>query len=517
MTTRLSTISRRAFLATTAGVALVRPPFIQRSAAAAAAGKTLRIASGEADGTKGTLDPAFSQQDCDASRCALVYERLVVLDETFAPRPQLAESWSSNATGDEWTFKLRAGVKFHDGEPFAARHVLYSFRRLLDPATASPAKASLSAIDPKGIEAVDEGTVRFRLPQPVVQFPAYIANRFTYILREGQPPGEIRTKGIGTGPFKIKQFTPGEDPSVFVRNAAYWQPGLPKVEGVELRSIADGAAQIAAIAAGQIDLTWDLPRVGLAKLEGNPDVKVVSVRTPYVMSMSMWCDTPPFDDVRVRQAIKYTLDRDKMVKLVLGGHGQVADDNPVAPWVQYGLSEPTRKRDIAKAKALLAEAGHADGLEIELQTSEAVIGFIEMATLFQAQALEAGINVKLVKSPAGEYWDNIWLKKPFVCSAWSGRAADEALSVAYLANAEWNETHWRRPDYDKLIAEARRTIDDGQRGRLYQQAERQLRDEGGILIPMFPDAIGATRANVTGWSLHPQKFSKDFSKVELTS
>ena len=513
----MSSISRRAFLATTAGIALIGSPYLARSARAAVSGKTLRMASGEADGTKGTLDPAFSAQDVDASRCALVYERLVILDESFTPQAQLAESWSTNETGDVWTFKLRQGVKFHDGEPFTAKHVLYSYRRLLDPATASPAKASLSAIAPDGIEAPDEATVRFRLPQPVVQFPAYIANRFTYIVRQGQPAEEIRTKGIGTGPFKIKHFTPGEDPSVFVKNEAYWQPGLPKVDGVELRSIPDGAAQVAAIAAGQIDLTWDLPRVGLASLEKNPNVKVISVRTPYVMSMSMWCDAPPFDDVRVRQALKYTIDREKMIQVVLGGHGQLADDNPVAPWVQFGLTDPPRKRDIAKAKALLAEAGHANGMDIELETSEAVIGFIEMATLFQAMASEAGINVKLVKSPAGEYWDNIWLKKPFICSAWSGRAADEALSVAYLSNAEWNETHWRRSEYDKLITEARRTIDDAKRGALYQQAQRVLRDEGGILIPMFPDAIGATRANVAGWSLHPQKFSKDFTKVEFTS
>jgi peptide/nickel transport system substrate-binding protein len=235
------------------------------------------------------------------------------------------------------------------------------------------------------------------------------------------------------------------------------------------------------------------------------------------MSMSMWTDTAPFNDVRVRQALKYVIDRQKMVQLVLGGHGQIGDDNPVAPWVQFGVSDPARKPDIAKAKALLAEAGHGNGLDIVLHTSEAVIGFIEMATLFQAMASEAGINVKLVKSPAGEYWDDIWLKKPFVCSAWSGRAADEALSVPYLSNGEWNETHWRRPDYDKLIAEARQTVDEAKRGALYQQAEHLLRDEGGILIPMFPDAIGARRANVTGWSLHPQKFTKDFSKVEFTS
>ena len=120
MTVSFSTISRRAFLASTAGASLIGAPYILRRAEAAVAGKVLRIASGEADGTKGTLDPAFSAQDDDATRVALVYDRLVILDEGFTPRPQLAESWSTNATGDEWIFKLRSGVKFHDGEPFNA-------------------------------------------------------------------------------------------------------------------------------------------------------------------------------------------------------------------------------------------------------------------------------------------------------------------------------------------------------------------------------------------------------------
>jgi peptide/nickel transport system substrate-binding protein len=515
MTAAVAQISRRLVLAGAAGAA-VAAPRIPRRAAAATPGRMLRIASGEADGTRGTLDPAFSQDDADAARVSMVYERLVRLDEDFAPQPQLAVSWSSNATGGEWTFKLRPGVRFHDGEAFAAKHVLYTYRRLLDPATGSPARPALSAIDPAGIEATDDLTVRFRLAAPLVEFPAYLANRFTYIVRQGLPPDDYRTRGIGTGPFKVRHFTPGEDPSVFVRNDDYWQPGLPKVDGVELRSIPDGASQIAAIEAGQIDLTWDLPRVGLARLGADPEVKIVSVRSPFAMSLSMWTDTPPFDDVRVRRALKCVVDREKFVKLVYGGHARIAGDNPVAPWVRYGLNDPPPPRDIGRAKALLAEAGHANGLDIELHTSSAVIGFIEMATLFQAEAREAGVNVKIVTSPPGEYWHDVWLKQPFGCSAWSGRTADEALSVPYLSNSQWNDTHWRRPDYDALIAEARRTVNDAKRTELYCQAQRMLRDDGGCLLPAFPDAIGGTRANIVGWRLHPQKFSKDFSRVEFT-
>jgi peptide/nickel transport system substrate-binding protein len=479
----------------------------------AAAPKTLRIAAGEADGPKGTLDPAFSTSDPDSARISLVYERLVIQDDTFTPQPQLAESWEHNGAADEWTFKLRGGVAFQDGEPLSAKHVVYSYKRLLDPATGSPATPSLSAI--ADAAAVDDLTVHFKLKSPVVEFPSYLVNRFTYILREGQPASDIRTKGIGTGPFKVQHFVPGEEPSVFVKNEHYWRPGLPKVDVVELRSIPDAAARIAAISTGQINVVWDLPRVGLEGLEKNPKVKLISVRSPFVLTLSVWADTAPFDDVRVRQALKYVVDRDRVKKLVIGGHGNVADDNPVAPWIRFGLTDPARKRDVAKAKELLAAAGHADGLDLELFTSTASPGMIELATLYQSLAAEAGIRVKITRSPESEYWDNIWLKKPFITSSWSGRDADAALSVPYLSDAKWNETHWRNPQFDELIKQARQTVDDQARGELYRKAEQLLRDDGGVIIPVFVDSIAAAGADISGVRLYPQGHQKDFAEVDF--
>lgn len=509
-------ISRRKVLATT-GAAILAGPLAAalhvREARAQA--KTLRIAAGEADGATGTLDPAQSTADPDAARISLVFERLVVLDEAFSAAPQLATSWESNAAGDEWTFKLREGVKFHDGEAFTARHVVYTFKRLLDAKTASPGAASMAAIDPARITAPDDLTVRFALKAATVEFPALIANRFTYILREGQPESELRTAGIGTGPFKVQNFVPGDDVSTYVRNENYWRPGLPKVDAVELRAIPEESARIAAIQSGQIDLCWDLGRSGVEDLKANPDVKVVTTRAPFVLTLSAWADTPPFDDARVRQALKLVVDREQVLQLVLRGYGNVGDDNPVAPWVEYALKSEPRKRDVDKAKALLAEAGHPDGIDIELFTSEATPGFIELATLFQAQASEAGIRVKLTKAPAADYWSAVWLKQPFVCSSWSGRGADDALAAPYLSTSDWNETHWKRPEFDALITEARATTDAARRTELYGKAQQLLRDDGGAIISVFPDALGASRANVSGWKLHPQQSSKDFSEVEI--
>lgn len=373
----------------------------------------------------------------------------------------------------------------------------------------------MTAVDPEGIKAVDDLTVEFKLKTPIVEFPAQIANRFTYIVREGQPESELRTAGIGTGPFKVGQFVPGDDVSTYVKNENYWRAGLPKVDAVELRAIPEEAARVAAIQAGQIDLCWDLGSAGIAQLEKDQDVKLIKARTPFVLSLSMHVDKPPFDDVRVREALKYVVDRDQVLQLVLRGYGNVADDNPVAPWVQYALKVEPRKRNIEKAKALLAEAGHPNGLDIKLFTSEVTPGFIELATVYQAQASEAGIRVKITKTPASDYWSAVWPKEPFVCASWSGRGADDALSAPYLSTSDWNINNWKRPEFGAYINEARATVDVAKRTELYQKAQQLLRDDGGVIISVFPDAIGASRAKISGWKLHPQKFSKDFSEVDI--
>ena len=160
----------------------------------------------------------------------------------------------------EWTFKLKRIASFHDGEAFTAKHVIYTFKRLLDPKTASPGASSMSAIDPEGITALDDLTVRFKLKAATVEFPALIANRFTYILREGQPESELRTAGIGTGPFKVKHFVPGEDVSTYVKNENYWRPGLPKVDAVELRAIPEESARLAAIQSARSTSCGSRPR-----------------------------------------------------------------------------------------------------------------------------------------------------------------------------------------------------------------------------------------------------------------
>ena len=487
------------------------------SPGAAARPTTLRVATGETDGVKGTLDPAYGNNDNDAARASLVYERLVVPDEAFAAKPQLALSWKPDATGQVWTFALRPDVKFQDGTPFTAKDVIYTFRRLIDPKTASAAAAVLSQIDPDGIRALDDHTVEFHLRAPVVEFPLQIANRFTYIVRAGQSSDELHTAGIGTGPFKVEKYVPGEEPTIFVKNEYYWKPGLPNVDRVELRAIAEPSSRIAALLANQVDIVTELPALGLQRLEASPDVKIQSARTSFWHGLAAFTDVPPYNDVRVRKALKLVVNREQYLKAIVGTHGSVAYDTPVPPWQTYGLPEKPFKPDIEAAKKLLAEAGHPDGIDLDLYTSAADVGLIQLATLFKAQAAPAGIRVNIIQAPAADYWSNIWLKKPFVATGWNARSADEALSLEFLSTAEWNETHWRNKEFDDLIAQARKTLDEGARTELYHKAQRLIQEDGGALILIYADTVGATRANIQGYRVHPQKITHDFSEVSIVT
>jgi peptide/nickel transport system substrate-binding protein len=477
--------------------------------------QTLRFATATPRLPTQTLDPAVGLQNTDVI-CAM-YEQLVNLDDGFKAQPSLAETWESNDALDVWTFHLRQDVTWHDGDKFTAKDVVYTYRRVLDPETASPGAAALSSLDPDGIEAVDDYTVRFTLASPTVDLPLAINTKFTFIIKDGATAEQLKTTdAVGTGPFKIRDFVPGEDPTVLVKNENYWQPGLPKIDVLELRAIEDPAARVAALTRGQVDIIEQLPLTEVQNLENNPDVVVISQPSGNWEGFVMMVDEAPFDDNRVRLALKHCIDRQKMIDLILLGRGRPAHDVPVPPWFEYGLEDATWEQDIAKAKSLLAEAGYEDGLDIELWTSTASPNWMTMAAVYKEMAAEAGINVELQVGAADAYWTEVWLKKPFVMTTWSARPADSILSLSFLSDSDWNETHFNDPDWDALILEARQTADYEQRKSLYQQAERIIMEEGGVLIPNYSDTLAATRNNVAGWKPQARFIFYDFSTVGFT-
>jgi peptide/nickel transport system substrate-binding protein len=457
-----------------------------------------------------SVDPLINNNVADLMRLTTIYEKLVELDNGYQPIPVLAESWESDAAGSVWTFHLRKGVKWHDGRDFTAKDVVWTLKRVLDPKLESGAAATLSMLDPDKLEAVDNHTVRITTKSPTVELPILLSSKYTAMVPDGMNRETMQKKPVGTGPYMVDEFVTGPK-FVAKRNPNYWKSGLPKAPCIELSGITESVARVAALQSGQADLLIFLEPSATATLKNDPRVKVMNSPGGSVMTLSMWVDTPPFDKQQVRQAMKLVVDRKKMVEAALLGIGAPGNDNPVPPNSPDAYRTDIIPRDVEKAKQLLKEAGHPDGLSVDLYTSESISTMVPIAQLYQQMAADAGIKVNIIMSPADSYWNEIWLKRPFITSTWGGRPTAEALSIAYLTKAQFPETHWYRKDYDALIVKANGTVDPAERRKIFQQAQKLLAEEGGVIVPAFASVSAAMRKDCSGYEPNNNVNNNDFS------
>ena len=480
--------------------------------------KCVKIANYETSGEKSSMDPSILYSGGDAPYIYGVYERLVDVTPNFEVVPELAESWESNADATEWTFHLRSGVKFHDGTELTAKDVVYTFRRILDPATGSSGLGVLSAsITPDGITAKDNDTVVFKTAEPAVMLPLLLTTKETGIVRDGAKSEDLRVRGNGTGPFMQDTFTPGSDYIKLVANPSYWQAGMPKAPCLEIRTIQEATTATAALQSGEQDLILQVDSAAVTVLKGDANISLLETAAGNSMTFSMFTDTPPFDNVKVRQALKKVIDRKEMVQTVLLGLGEAGADNPipVSDPLSYLNSQGAPVQDIEGAKKLLVEAGYSTSkpLKFDLYTGEGVPGVNLMSQVFAEQAAKAGIQVNIIQTPSESFWDDVWLKQSFVTSAWSRRPVILAEGMAYKCDSKYPETHWCRPEFDKLVAKAGSTVDPKERADTLHQMQQMITEDGGVIVPMFVHSVSGLRANCSGWLPHVQNFNHDWSQI----
>ncbi len=480
---------------------------------AAAGDECVKILGYEWSGEKQSMDPADMHSGDDAYHTFAVYNRLVDIDDNFAVLPELATEWSVSEDGLTWTFKLRDGVKFHSGKDFSSADVVWSFKRLLDEKTGSGARAVLEFLDPDGISAPDATTVVFKTKNPVVELPVLITNKFTNIVPDGATGDTLKLKADGTGPFMQEQFTPNAPVRILRKNPNYWNAGQPKAECLRITVAQEAVAAVSAIKSGQVDLMLNVDPSVISTLKDDASVKLLSTGASNSMTVSVWVDTKPFDNLKVREAMKLVVDRQAMVDTVLLGFGEPAADNPVPVGSPASYTKEAPKQDIEKAKALLAEAGYPDGLSFDLYTAEGVPGMVLMAQVYAEMAKAAGFNINVIVTPAESFWDDVWLKQSAVTSAWSMRPPGEGLATAYTQTAKWKETHWERPDYDALLLKANTTVDAAERTKLFQQTGELLAKEGGLILPMFVHQVLALRAACDGYTPRAQNFNLNFEDL----
>jgi len=281
-------------------------------------------------------------------------------------------------------------------------------------------------------------------------------------------------------------------------------------DSVEMLSIVDVAARTNAYLSGEVHYINRADLKTIDMLKGAPDTDLYNVSGFAHYTAPMHVDAAPFDKLEVRQALKYAINRQELVDKVLYGYGTPGNDNPISAAMKFAINpEPVYTYDPDKAKSLLKKAG-LDGLKVDLSASDAAFaGGVDAALLMAEQAKKAGIEINVIREPNDSYWDNVWLKKPWVLCYWGGRpVADMFLSISLAADAAWNDTHWKNPRFNELLLAARAETDDTKRAAQYAEAQQLVHDDGGQVVLMFNNFVGAI-SNKIGHNAFNSDFDDD--------
>jgi len=515
-------ISATAVLLASGGFAAFGAGAFSTTASASSATACVNIAGIESSGSKINLDPENQPSSQSSMYVDVTHDRLLDKNNSFQVSPQLATSYSSNKTATVWTFKLRHGVKFQDGKPFTAADVVYTYKRLLDPKGNSEALSSFSSfLSPGGIKAVNPYEVRFTTKAPVAQFPVLITTKDTWIVENGATNAQIASQGMGTGPFEPVNFAPGATTYQFKRNPNYWQSGLPKAPCLDFSIVQEAASANAAIETGQVDLVQSTDLSTLNTLKTNSSIKLLATPPSTSVTLAMQINKAPFNDNRVRQALKDVVNRKQMVAVALFGYGAVGDDNPVPPTSPQAWRKVVPGQNIAAAKRLLKAAGYGPNhpLSVTLYSGSYITGSLSVAELYKQMAAQAGINVNLITTPAATYFATTWPKQVFRGSAWSLRPAEVSLPLEFEGapplNGD-NETNWHNSQYNALVAKGAATLSTAKSNSYYKQAEKMLTLNGGAIIPVFFDTVAAIRSNCSGYAPSVDFGQYDFSSLSCS-
>jgi peptide/nickel transport system substrate-binding protein len=511
-------LSRRAFLvraslwglSAAAISATLGSPFAARKAYAQAqkGGKArlgMRAPPADADPVSG-----YSDGGTRLAQAAAEYLCYPMPDYTLDPR--LATSWTSS-DAKAWTFKIREGVKWQDGSPLTAEDVVATFDRLVNPDVKSAAKSSFKGILEMGqTEKVDDYTVTFHLSRPYVNFP-YLTSAFNYntvILPKNYEEGsKLFTKGgIGSGAFIITSFSPEE--ATLVRNPNYWDPSMPHLDELTLKFFEDTTAMALALQGGAIDGLTSLPQSAAPPLFSDANIVVLQNHSSDYRTLQMRVDIEPFNDKRLRQAVAWSLDREAIVQAIYGPRASIGNDHgfaPIFPDSKVTEQIEQRKQNYDKARALMAEAGKADGFAVTL-TTEQYLEIPQYAVFVKDHAKGAGIDVTLDIQPQNTYYgsgDNQpWLSVPFGITDWAPRGnPSDTITPAYTCAAPWNSAHWCNEDFDAAMREYDGSVDEQKRLAAALKAATIQHEEVPAVIAYWGDTLRAANKKLQGLAKGP--------------
>ena len=474
-------------------------------------------------GSKDIMDGQNIVTKPDQARLLTAFETLLVFDENYTlTEDGLAESVTAD-NPKQYTIKLKDGIEFSNGKSLSADDVIYSLQRIGTASNGLTGYAATETMDIKNLKKVDNLTVTLPLKKPDATVRNTLASYTFGIVPVGYEAykGDPKTQ-IGTGAFILESFTPGQQ-SKHKKNPNYWRTGQPYVDSVTIIDFDDSTAQVNALLGRQIHAMTDVPAAQVKSVESQ-GAKVLISKTGGWLPLCMAIDMAPFDDPKVRQAMRLIVDRQAMIDQVASGYGFIGNDlyAPFDPG--YDSSLPQREQNIDEAKSLLKSAGK-DGMTVDLHTTNGAAGMIATATVFAQQAKAAGITVNVKNDP--NYYGDSYLKLPFSIDFWGTRNYLNQVQQGSLPNSPYNETHWppksgQGSDFISLYDQALAEIDDNKRYDIMHEMQKSEYDIGGYIIPFFGNLIDGYASNVSGFvpskgTLNLDSFGRGFRVMWFNS
>jgi peptide/nickel transport system substrate-binding protein len=465
-------------------------------------------------------DPATYSWTQMSNQTRHIAEYLAITGPDNVTRPMLAESWEASDDLKTWTFHLRRGVLWHNGEEFVADHVVWNIERWVNPDLASSNSGLSTFASLDSVEAVDPYTVRLNLNKPVLSAPEDCYNYPTAILHPSfEPP--FSDNPIGTGPFTLSEPLAVGDRCILKRitqttdgkELKYWGGDVYLDEIHYYHFDADN--QLTAFASGEVDSIYGFG-VEQYELAEALDGEIVPARTAQTVCCRFRVSEAPFDNKKLRQAIVKATDNTVYRDFVFQGRGDVAENHHVAPIHPEYFQLPPLQRDVEAAKALLVEAGYPDGIDLPPIDVGNTTGPWQqtLVELWRDQLKDAGIRLNINVMPASKYWE-IWDKTLFGATDWTHRPLGTmVLSLGYRTGVPWNETGYSNPEFDAALDDAEATLDVAARTAKMEKVEKILQDDAVMVQPVWRPVFTMITEQVKDYPAHPTQYHQ-FNKVWL--
>jgi ABC-type transport system substrate-binding protein len=483
-------------------------------------------------------DPATFDWTEKSNVSRQILEYLTITGADNVTRPYLCERWRASDDLKTWDLYLRKGVKWSNGDAFTADDVVFNFTRWLDPATGSSNQGLFSAMvedidtgktDKAGkplkskrmtagaVEKINDQQVRLHLNRPELAIPENLYNYPTAIVhrRFSDEGGDLSKNPVGTGPFALKSYRVGEKAELVRRKGgAYWGTA-PHLDGIRYFDHGDDpAANLAALASAQVDLVYETYVEQLDVVKAIPDTQLFEAITAQTGVARMQMDAKPFDDPRVRLAVRLCQDHERLLALAYRGRGAPAEDHHVAPIHPEYAPMAVPRQDYPRARKLLADAGYANGIDLRIDVKKEPPWEVAVVQALAQMCRPAGIRIRINVMPNTQYWE-IWNKTPFGFTAWTHRPLGVmVLNLAYRSGVPWNESHHVDAEFDRRLDQASAALDVDERRKHMAWLQRRLQDNAVIAQPFWRSIFAAGHKRVRGYRLHPTNYHQ-LNKVWL--